>query len=313
MEIARSPQQNTRPHRRPGPQPARTARAADQPPAWSGPEPSWRCSVVTTADRHRRPPSPAGQAPRQATAGRGGGDKARPPACSSPARSRSSDPETATTPTRSTPPAGPATTAAVAPACPSWQSPDPPTPAGTPWSTPPPTPGGATSAPARPSPTRHALQPRSSRETITKPRIHIACRRLTQGHCHHYRWSTRSLIQFVSMRIGNAHARGAPILELITRISACGTSLSVAVDRASVRNADCKSVGSAQAHRRVGLSENLRVTRGTRSVTALRPSTRRFGPDPRMITVVSPCSQFHAQPYGARPHRNCSMAWQERL
>lgn len=45
----------------------------------------------------------------------------------------------------------------------------------------------------------------------------------------------------------------------------------------------------------------------------LRPGARRPGPDPRMITVVSPHSQFHAKTHGARSDRNCSMARRERL
>src|SRR4051812_10711500 len=85
-------------------------------------------------------------------------------------------------PARSTPPAGPATTADGSPGYRWSPPPDPPPPEGTPWSTPPPTPGRATTPPARPPPTRCA-PPRDHPERRSPSRaITPAYRALTQGH-----------------------------------------------------------------------------------------------------------------------------------
>ena len=79
--AARSRTPQPRPRRRPGRRPRRTACAAGRRPTGSGPGPGWRCSVAATAGRsRRRAPNRAGRGPRPATARRGGGDTARPPA-----------------------------------------------------------------------------------------------------------------------------------------------------------------------------------------------------------------------------------------
>ena len=164
------------PSRRPGRRPHRTACAADRPPTGSWPGPGWRCSAGATAGPARHPPNRPDRGPRRAAAGPGGGDTARRPACSSPGRSRSCGPGTATTPARSTPPAAPATTGDEPPGCRSPPPPDPPVPAETSWSTPPPTPDQAASPPVTPPPTRHAPPrdhpDRRSPDTAPAPACH---------------------------------------------------------------------------------------------------------------------------------------------